>query len=131
MDGRSARAAIVMGSRQPESRKRQPTATPRSPITPKIASTPDFLPAIPLNKGGSLHTASSAASRSLARPCCVGPLRSAFLRRRSYAVAQRISVGGGLTWVAAKAFADAATAIRDEGDLSVLSTRLPLGEWLA
>jgi hypothetical protein len=33
--------------------------------------------------------------------------------------------------VAAKAFADAATAIRDEGDLSVLSTRLPLGEWLA
>ncbi len=45
--------------------------------------------------------------------------------------AQRLSVGGALTWVAAKALADAATALRDTGDLSVLSARLPLGEWLA
>ena len=45
--------------------------------------------------------------------------------------AQRISVGGRLTWVAAKALADAATAIRDEGNLSALSARLPLREWLA
>jgi 2-methylisocitrate lyase-like PEP mutase family enzyme len=44
--------------------------------------------------------------------------------------AQRISVGGALTWVAAKAFADAATAIRDGGDLSALAARLPLGDWL-
>jgi 2-methylisocitrate lyase-like PEP mutase family enzyme len=44
--------------------------------------------------------------------------------------ARRVSVGGGLTWVAVKAFANAATAIRD-GDLSVLGTRLPLDEWLA
>jgi 2-methylisocitrate lyase-like PEP mutase family enzyme len=43
--------------------------------------------------------------------------------------AQRVSVGGGLAWVAAKAMADAATAIRDRGDLSVLSARLPLDEW--
>ena len=42
---------------------------------------------------------------------------------------QRISVGGGLTWVAARAMADAAAAIRDEGDLSALATRLPLEEW--
>jgi 2-methylisocitrate lyase-like PEP mutase family enzyme len=43
--------------------------------------------------------------------------------------AQRVSVGGALTWVAAKAFADAATAIRDRGDFSALATRIPLDEW--
>jgi 2-methylisocitrate lyase-like PEP mutase family enzyme len=45
--------------------------------------------------------------------------------------AQRVSVGGALTWVAAKAFADAATALRDEGDFDVLAARLPLGDWLS
>jgi 2-methylisocitrate lyase-like PEP mutase family enzyme len=44
---------------------------------------------------------------------------------------QRISVGGGLTWVAVKAMADAAAELRDTGDLSLLSARVPLGEWLA
>jgi len=44
--------------------------------------------------------------------------------------AQRISVGGALTWVAAKAFADAATAIRDDGDFSALAARVPLDRWL-
>jgi len=43
--------------------------------------------------------------------------------------AQRISVGGALTWVAAKAVADAATAIRDSGDLSALGGRPPLERW--
>jgi 2-methylisocitrate lyase-like PEP mutase family enzyme len=43
--------------------------------------------------------------------------------------AQRISVGGSLTWVALEAFADAATAIRDRGDLSALDARVPLDEW--
>jgi 2-methylisocitrate lyase-like PEP mutase family enzyme len=43
--------------------------------------------------------------------------------------ARRVSVGGGLTWVAVKAFADAATAIRDEGDLSALDADLPLRDW--
>ncbi len=45
--------------------------------------------------------------------------------------AQRVSVGGSLTWVAAKAMADAATAIRDRGDFSALSARLPLADWFA
>jgi 2-methylisocitrate lyase-like PEP mutase family enzyme len=45
--------------------------------------------------------------------------------------AQRVSVGGGLTWVAVKALADAATAIRDGGDLSALTARVPLGDWLS
>jgi 2-methylisocitrate lyase-like PEP mutase family enzyme len=43
--------------------------------------------------------------------------------------AQRVSVGGGLTWVAMKAMADAATTIRDAGDFSALSARLPLDDW--
>jgi 2-methylisocitrate lyase-like PEP mutase family enzyme len=43
--------------------------------------------------------------------------------------AQRVSVGGALTWVAAGAMADAARAIRDSGDFSALSVRLPLEEW--
>jgi 2-methylisocitrate lyase-like PEP mutase family enzyme len=43
--------------------------------------------------------------------------------------AQRVSVGGGLTWVAVRATVDAATAIRDEGDLSPLAATAPLDEW--
>ena len=45
--------------------------------------------------------------------------------------AQRVSVGGALTWVAAKSFADAAIALRDEGDFDVLSARLSLRDWLS
>jgi 2-methylisocitrate lyase-like PEP mutase family enzyme len=44
--------------------------------------------------------------------------------------ATRISVGGALAWVAAGALADAARRIRDDGDLSALGVRLPLGDWL-
>jgi 2-methylisocitrate lyase-like PEP mutase family enzyme len=44
--------------------------------------------------------------------------------------ARRVSVGGALTWVAVSAMVDAAEAIRDRGDFSALSARLPLGEWL-
>jgi 2-methylisocitrate lyase-like PEP mutase family enzyme len=43
--------------------------------------------------------------------------------------ARRVSVGGSLTWVAARAFADAALAIREGGDLSTLAARVPLDEW--
>jgi 2-methylisocitrate lyase-like PEP mutase family enzyme len=43
--------------------------------------------------------------------------------------AQRVSVGGGLTWVAVKAMADAATAISDRGDLSALAAGVPLSDW--
>jgi 2-methylisocitrate lyase-like PEP mutase family enzyme len=39
--------------------------------------------------------------------------------------AQRISVGGALTWVATTAFVSAAEAIRDHGDFSVLNGRPP------
>jgi 2-methylisocitrate lyase-like PEP mutase family enzyme len=45
--------------------------------------------------------------------------------------AQRVSVGGALAWVAMKAFADAAVALRDTGDLSVLAARVPVADWFA
>jgi 2-methylisocitrate lyase-like PEP mutase family enzyme len=45
--------------------------------------------------------------------------------------AQRVSVGGGLTWVAVGALVAAASEIRASGDFSALSARLPLGAWLA
>jgi 2-methylisocitrate lyase-like PEP mutase family enzyme len=43
--------------------------------------------------------------------------------------AQRVSVGGALTWVAVGAAVDAATRLRD-GDFSALTVRLPLDDWL-
>jgi 2-methylisocitrate lyase-like PEP mutase family enzyme len=43
--------------------------------------------------------------------------------------AQRVSVGGALTWAAVKAAADAATAMR-AGDFSALAAKVPVGDWL-
>jgi 2-methylisocitrate lyase-like PEP mutase family enzyme len=45
--------------------------------------------------------------------------------------AQRVSVGGQLAWTAVQGFVDAATKLRDDGDLSVLATDVPLERWLA
>ena len=45
--------------------------------------------------------------------------------------AQRVSVGGGLAWVAVAAAAEAATALRDQGDVAPLAARVPLGEWFS
>ena len=42
-----------------------------------------------------------------------------------------MSVGGSLTWVAVKAMAEAATAIRDSGSFSALAARVPLDEWFS
>jgi 2-methylisocitrate lyase-like PEP mutase family enzyme len=44
--------------------------------------------------------------------------------------ARRISVGGGLTWVAVGAMAAAAEEMRDQGDFSSLHTRARIREWL-
>ena len=43
--------------------------------------------------------------------------------------AQRVSVGGGLTWIALSAMVSAAERIRETGDLSSLATELPLERW--
>jgi 2-methylisocitrate lyase-like PEP mutase family enzyme len=45
--------------------------------------------------------------------------------------AQRVSVGGALTWTAVRAFASAAEAIRDRGDFSGLAAAPPHVEWFA
>ncbi len=45
--------------------------------------------------------------------------------------AQRVSVGGALTWTAVNALAEAAGAIRDRGDFSLLGTGPPLRDWFA
>jgi 2-methylisocitrate lyase-like PEP mutase family enzyme len=45
--------------------------------------------------------------------------------------AQRISVGGALTWVAVSAMAAAAERMRDHGDFSPLAVSAPIQEWLS
>jgi 2-methylisocitrate lyase-like PEP mutase family enzyme len=67
---------------------------------------------------------------AVSRPVNVLAVPSLSFAEIAEAGAQRVSVGGALTWVAAKAFADAAVAIRDDGDLSALAARVPLDEWL-
>ena len=72
-----------------------------------------------------------AVSEAVARPLNVLALPGLRLEEIVAAGAQRVSVGSGLTWVAVRAMADAATAIRDGGDLSALRARLPLEAWFA
>ena len=45
--------------------------------------------------------------------------------------AQRVSVGGGLTWVAVNAMVSVATQIRDRGDFCGLTGAPPLRDWFA
>jgi 2-methylisocitrate lyase-like PEP mutase family enzyme len=45
--------------------------------------------------------------------------------------AQRVSVGGTLTWVAAAAMATAAEQMRDEGDFSSIAVPVNPGDWLS
>ncbi|HEU0195553.1 MAG TPA: isocitrate lyase/phosphoenolpyruvate mutase family protein [Gaiellales bacterium] len=72
-----------------------------------------------------------AVCDGLSRPLNVLALPGMALDEIIAAGAQRVSLGGGLAWVAVKAFADAARTIHDRGDLSVLGARLPLADWLA
>jgi 2-methylisocitrate lyase-like PEP mutase family enzyme len=68
---------------------------------------------------------------AVAKPVNVLALPSLTVAEIFEAGAQRISVGGSLAWVAIGAFAEAATKIRDDGDLSVLAARVRLGDWLS
>ena len=68
---------------------------------------------------------------AVTRPLNVLALGGLSFAEMSAAGAQRISVGGGLTWVAISAFADAARAIMEGGDFSSLGKRVPVGDWLA
>ncbi len=72
-----------------------------------------------------------AVCEAVSKPVNVLALPGLSLAEIVDAGARRVSVGGGLTWVAISAMASAATAIRDGGDLSSLAARLPPGEWFA
>jgi 2-methylisocitrate lyase-like PEP mutase family enzyme len=72
-----------------------------------------------------------AVCDAVSKPVNVLALAGLSLDEIVAAGARRVSVGGSLTWVALRAMADAAEAIRDAGDFSALAARLPLSEWFA
>jgi 2-methylisocitrate lyase-like PEP mutase family enzyme len=66
---------------------------------------------------------------SVAKPVNVLAVRNLSFAEIAGAGAQRVSVGGALTWVAVNAFADAARAIREHGDFSAFGASPPLSDW--
>ncbi len=66
-----------------------------------------------------------AVCRAVTKPVNVLALPNLSLAEIVDAGAQRVSVGGALTWVAVSAMADAARAIHDTGDLSSLAAPYP------
>jgi 2-methylisocitrate lyase-like PEP mutase family enzyme len=70
-----------------------------------------------------------AVCEAVSRPVNVLAVPGLSFAEIAEAGAQRVSVGGALTWVAASALAAAAVEIRDRGDFSSLAARLPLDEW--
>jgi 2-methylisocitrate lyase-like PEP mutase family enzyme len=69
-----------------------------------------------------------AVCEAVAKPVNVLAVPELSFAEVTEAGAQRVSVGGGLTWVAVRAMADAATAFH-RGDFSALAARVPLAEW--
>ncbi len=72
-----------------------------------------------------------AVSRAVSKPVNVLAVPELSFADVVGAGAQRVSVGGALTWVALAAMADAAETIREDGDFSALAARLPLDDWFA
>ena len=68
---------------------------------------------------------------AVSRPVNVLALGGLSFAEVAGAGAQRVSVGGALAWVAMNAFAEAARAIRDDGDFSSFGPSPPLREWFA
>jgi 2-methylisocitrate lyase-like PEP mutase family enzyme len=71
-----------------------------------------------------------AVCKAVSRPVNVLARPELSLAEIVEAGAQRVSVGGSLTWVAVNALAAAAGEIRDRGDFSSLSPSPPLRDWL-
>jgi 2-methylisocitrate lyase-like PEP mutase family enzyme len=71
-----------------------------------------------------------AVCSAVTKPVNVLAVPSLTFAEIAAAGARRVSVGGALTWVAMRAAADAAAALR-EGVLSPLAARVPLGDWFA
>jgi 2-methylisocitrate lyase-like PEP mutase family enzyme len=72
-----------------------------------------------------------AVAQAVSRPLNVLAHARLTMAEIAEAGGQRVSVGGGLAFVAVGAFVAAAEQIRDDGDFSALGTRLPLDEWLS
>jgi 2-methylisocitrate lyase-like PEP mutase family enzyme len=72
-----------------------------------------------------------AVCDAVGKPVNVLAVRELSLTEVVEAGAQRVSVGGSLTWTAVAAMSAAAEAIRERGDFSLLGTSPPLKEWFA
>jgi 2-methylisocitrate lyase-like PEP mutase family enzyme len=70
-----------------------------------------------------------AVCSAVGRPVNVLGHRGLTMAEIADAGGRRVSIGGALTWVAVSAAFEAAQKLRD-GDLSVLTARLPLADWL-
>jgi 2-methylisocitrate lyase-like PEP mutase family enzyme len=68
---------------------------------------------------------------AVTKPVNVLAVRDLSFTDLAEAGAQRVSVGGSLTWTAVTAMRAAAEAIRDRGDFSLLGSPPPLDEWFA
>jgi 2-methylisocitrate lyase-like PEP mutase family enzyme len=71
-----------------------------------------------------------AVSEATSNPLNVLALGNLTTQEMAETGARRISVGGGLTWVAIGAMASAAQAMREQGDFSSLNSRVPIREWI-
>jgi 2-methylisocitrate lyase-like PEP mutase family enzyme len=71
-----------------------------------------------------------AVTEAVSKPVNVLALAGLSVAEIVDAGGQRISVGGGLTWVAMRAMVAAAEQIRDGGDLSSLTGPGPIRDWL-
>ncbi len=72
-----------------------------------------------------------AVCQAVDRPVNVLAYAKVTVRELVDAGAQRISVGGSLTWTAVEAMASAAERIRDQGEFSDLASPSRVREWLA
>jgi 2-methylisocitrate lyase-like PEP mutase family enzyme len=72
-----------------------------------------------------------AICEALSKPVNVLARRQLSFAEIADAGAQRVSVGGSLTWTTVNALADAAIEIRDRGDFSSLGDSSGVHEWLA
>jgi 2-methylisocitrate lyase-like PEP mutase family enzyme len=80
-----------------------------------------------------LHTLAEirAVCGAVTKPVNVLAVRDLTFAELAGAGAQRVSVGGALTWAAVHALVEAATAISDRGDFSLLRPSPPLRDWFA
>ena len=87
----------------------------------------DVLYAPGLGSTEEIHTVCEAVTK----PVNVLAVRELSLGEIVEAGAQRVSVGGSLTWAAVAGMRAAAEAIRDRGDFALLGTSPPLDDWFA